>query len=230
MSKYGIISAMKIESKVIIENMILNKVIELCGFKFHIGRIGDIEIVLTNCSVGKVNAACCTQILIDNFKVDYIINTGIAGAIDSKLKLKDIVISSDTTYFDVRKVQMKTCYPCQESFKASEELIDICTEACKQILPIENSYYVGRIATGDNFVSDNKLKQFIAQEFKAYCVEMEGAAIGHVAYLNNIPFIIIRSISDFADDVAEKIYDDFEKEAAIQSAQMTIKMIELSKI
>lgn len=230
MAKYGIISAMQIESNLIVENMALTKVIKLCGFKFHIGTIGDVEVVLTNCSVGKVNAACCTQALIDHFKVDYIINTGIAGAINHRLKLKDIVISSDTTYFDVRKIQMKTCYPYQENFKASKELIDIYVEACKQILPIDNSYYVNRIASGDNFVSDDKLKQSIAEEFTPYCVEMEGAAIGHVSHLNNIPFVIIRSISDLADDVAESVYDNFEKEAALQSAKITIKMLELSKI
>ena len=227
MKRVGIISAMSIEMKLLQENMILEKELKICDFPFYVGAINNVPVILTTCSIGKVNAACCTQLLISNFNVDYIINTGIAGGIFNQLKLKDIVISSDVTYFDVRKIQMQTCYPHQETFQASEELISLSKKACEATLPDTQNYYVGRIATGDNFISSQSAKEKIMDEFSPYCVEMEGAAIGHVAYLNQVPFVVIRSISDFADDAAESTYEEFEAITSQQSAKITLKILEL---
>lgn len=227
MKTFGIISAMTVEIEQIYRSMNIEKELNICGFPFYIGSIYKVKVVLTTCSVGKVNAACCTQLMISNFDVDYIINTGIAGALYSELKLKDIVISSDVTYYDVRKIQMKTCYPCQESFKSSDELVELAQKACHSILGNEASYYKGRIATGDNFISTSEEKESIYNEFAPYCVEMEGGAIGHVAYLNHTPFVIIRCISDLADDEAAVTYEEFETIAAIRSAKITLKILEL---
>ena len=227
MKIFGIISAMSVEIEHILNSMYIEKEMKICGFPFYVGSINSIRVILTTCSIGKVNAACCTQLLISNFNVDYIINTGIAGGLYSELKPKDIVISSDVTYFDVRKLQMKSCYPCQESFESSLELVELAQKACQEILGNENNHYKGRIATGDNFISTQEDKDKINNEFAPYCVEMEGGAIGHVAYLNKVPFVVIRCISDLADDEAETTYEEFEEIASIQSAKITLKILDL---
>lgn len=227
MKIFGIISAMSVEIKHILKAMHIEKELNICGFPFYVGSVNNSPVVLTTCSIGKVNAACCTQLLISHFNVDYIINTGIAGGLYSELQLKDIVISSDVTYFDVRKLQMKSCYPCKESFESSVELVALAQKACQEILGTENKHYIGRIATGDNFISSQEEKEKINSEFAPYCVEMEGGAIGHVAFLNHVPFVVIRCISDLADDEAETTYEEFEKAASIQSAKITLKILDL---
>ncbi|MGL6175170.1 MAG: 5'-methylthioadenosine/adenosylhomocysteine nucleosidase [Cellulosilyticaceae bacterium] len=226
MKRFGIISAISLEMEHILNNMVIEEELKICGFLFYTGCINHVPIVLTTCSVGKVNAACCTQLLISNFDVNYIINTGIAGGIHHTLKVKDIVISSDITYFDVNNAQMKKYYPHQENFTSSIELVALSQKACEEVLPPDISFYVGRIATGDRFVSTQDDKQKIRDEFNPHCVEMEGGAIAHVAYLNQVPFVVIRAISDLADDGAKNTYDTFKEHAARQSANITLKILQ----
>lgn len=227
MRTIGIIGAMDVEIRLIKERLEIIDEKTYAGFKFCICKFKSINIVLTACGVGKVNAASCTQILIDRFNVTEIINTGIAGGLYSKIKVCDIVISDNVTYHDVKQAQMKNLFPFKECFKANNHLKEIAIKAYENSMLNNYNYYVGRIVTGEAFVSDDKLKELIIRDYSPHCVEMEGAAIGHVADINDIPFIVIRSISDNADNDASFSYDEFEEKASNNSAILVLKMIEL---
>lgn len=227
MKTIGIIGAMDIEIELIKDKMMIENEKQYAGFKFYIGKYQGLIIVLTSCGVGKVNASSCTQILIDKFNVTEIINTGIAGSLNDKVKLCDIVISDNVTYHDVRQVQMKNCFPFKEFFTASKQLMELAIKAYESIKPQNYNCHIGRIVTGEGFVCDDDLKKAIINNYKPYCVEMEGAAIGHVAEINKVPFIIIRSISDNADNNATLNYDEFESIAANNSAMLVLNILEL---
>jgi len=223
----GIIGAMNVEIELIKLKINILETITYAGFKFYLGKYKDLSIVLSSCGVGKVNAASCTQVLITKFNVTEIINTGIAGSLNEKVKICDVVIASNVTHHDVRKQQMKSWFPFQEDFKSCENLRNIAVKAYEISDLKEHNYHIGRIVTGESFVSDKDLKKVIIEEYAPHCVEMEGGAIGHVAHINNIPFIIIRSISDNADENATVSYENFESIAANKSAELVINMLEI---
>lgn len=220
---------MNIEIELIKDKMVVEYEKGYAGFTFYGGKYKGLNIVLTSCGVGKVNASSCTQILIDKFNVAEIINTGIAGSLNGKVKLCDIVISDNVTYHDVRQEQMKNCFPFKEFFTASKDLRELAIKAYKS-KPRNYNYHIGRIVTGEGFVCDDDLKKVIMNNYNPYCVEMEGAAIGHVAEINEVPFIIIRSISDNADNNATLNYDEFENIAANNSALLVLNMLELMSV
>lgn len=227
MSIIGIIGAMDLEIKLLRDNMSSLKKNSIAGINYYIGKIEEKDVILTCCGIGKVNAAACTQILIDRFKVDCIINTGIAGGLHMDVKVCDLVISNDVTYHDVRKRQMKNHFPFKERFDGDKRLIECALKACKLSKNENSKYHVGSIVTGDSFVSDNIIKKRIMDEYSPHCVEMEGAAIGHVAHINDIPFVVIRSISDNADNEATMCYESFEKISANHSATVVLNMIKI---
>jgi adenosylhomocysteine nucleosidase len=224
MKKIGIIGAMQIEIDLIIEKMEVLEESTHAGFSFYTGMLKGKLIVLTRCGVGKVNAASCTQILIDRFEVDCIINTGIAGSLKQDVCIGDLVISSDVTHHDVRKAQMRNLFPFQETFIANKDLIDLAVKACN-VSERKPTFHCGRIVSGECFVEDTKLKDGLITDYAPACVEMEGSSIGHVAYINNIPFVIIRCISDNADEEAIYTYENFEKMAGDLSASIVIELI-----
>ncbi len=230
MKTIGIIGAMNIEIELIKNKIIIEDERKYAGFIFYIGKYKGLNIILTSCGIGKVNAASCTQILIDRFNVTEIINTGIGGSLNKKVGLCDIVISENVTYHDVRQTQMKTYFPFKEFFTANKQLVEIAVKAYENMSPKEYNYHIGRIVTGEAFVCDDDLKEEIISRYNPYCVEMEGAAIGHVAEINEVPFIIIRSISDNADDNATLNYDEFEIIAANNSAMIILNMLDLISI
>ncbi|MGL6106967.1 5'-methylthioadenosine/adenosylhomocysteine nucleosidase [Romboutsia sp.] len=221
----GVIGAMPIEIKLIKEKLNIIDTKEYAGFKFYIGTMNNLKVILTSCSVGKVNAASCTQILIDKFDVTHIINTGIAGSLKNDVKICDIVISDNVTHHDVRKKQMKEWYPNQEYFETDLHLVNVSIEAFNKLKLEDISYHKGRIVSGEAFICDNNIKDKIISEYEPCCVEMEGSAIGHVAHMNKIPFIIIRSISDNADEEANIKYNKFEELASINSAKLVYNML-----
>ena len=202
----GIIGAMDEEIERLKAKMEIAETKEKAGMTFFVGKMNGKNVVLVRSGIGKVNAAMCTQILIDVYQVDYVINTGIAGAISKELRIGDIVISEDLTYHDFD-------YEHRMYFKADQHLIELAKEACDNHLD-QQTYFVGRIATGDIFVSASEQKQKIIETCKAFCVEMEGAAIAHVAGFNYIPFVAVRSISDQADEEAEDTFWEFMNVAA----------------
>ncbi|WLR42982.1 5'-methylthioadenosine/adenosylhomocysteine nucleosidase [Bacillus carboniphilus] len=224
MKKIGIIGAMQVEI-----DLLINKVQNLtkftyAGFPFYHGELFSNEIIITNSGVGKVNAAACTQLLIDQFSVYSIINTGIAGSLDEAVKIYDVVISSDVTHHDVRVEQKKNLFPFQETFQADKQLIELALQTCAY-LKLNSTYHLGRIVSGESFIEDIEEKTRIVKNYAPACVEMEGSAIAQVAHINKVPFVIIRSISDNADENTTLDYKKYEEMAANQSAQIVLGML-----
>lgn len=227
--KIGIIGAMDVETALLLSKMTVLAKTEVAGFTYHACKYNELELIITTCGVGKVNAASCTQIMIDRFSPTAIINTGIAGGMKDHIKVCDVVISTELTYHDVRKEQMKSCFPFKESFKPCKNLYDLAIDATQSIHSTEFVCHTGKIVTGDSFVSDPVLKEKIQLSHDPACVDMESSAIAHIADINSIPFIVFRSISDNADDDATLSYEEFESKAADNSAQIVLKMLETIK-
>lgn len=229
MNKIGIIGAMKEEVDIVKEYMEIDGVVNLANLEFTKGSIYGKNVVLVECGIGKVNAAMCAQILISEFKVDALINTGVAGALNENLDVLDIVVSEDALYHDFDVTGFG--YPIGQIprmetsiFKADQRLIDAAMESANDVLK-ENKIMKGRIVTGDIFVENKELKDKLVDTFGGYCTEMEGASIAHVATLNEIPFVIIRSMSDKADGSADITYDEFMVVAAKHSRDILLNML-----
>lgn len=227
MRRIGIIGAMEVEIELLKDMVEIKEEIVYAGVRYYTGKYKNLPIVLCSSGVGKVNAASCTQALIDKFQVTHIINTGIAGGLGKGIKVGDTVISTAVTYHDVRKEQMLELFPFVPEFKADEALIKVAVKAYEKEKFQGITHHQGRIVTGECFVDSNELKNSIIEKYNPLCVEMEGGAIGHVAHNNDIPFLIIRSISDNADDEARDIYDDFEAMASNNSARIVVNMLNI---
>jgi len=228
----GIIGAMDQEIDALIRQMKDKEEKTMAGMTFHHGKLWNNEAVVVKSGVGKVNMAVCTQLMIDLYEVDILINTGIAGGLHKDIEVGDIVISSDAMQHDVDVTSRGFKpgeIPFMESsvFKADPELAAMAKEACEIVNP-EIACYIGRVVTGDQFISDNRKKAEIIEKFDACCAEMEGAAMAQVAVLNKVPFVIIRAISDKADDQAKVLVKEFEEKAIVHTlkllAAMFIKM------
>ncbi len=229
MGRIGIIGAMDEEVDVLKGEMEVIEVRSIANMDFYIGKIAEREIVLVRCGIGKVNAAICTQILISELGANSVINTGVAGAINDDLDVLDIVISEDVLHhdFDVTGFGHKLGeIPRMEKsiFPSDKGLVDSALSASKKVLK-ENKSIKGRIVSGDIFVSDQKIKQSLLENFNADCTEMEGAAIGHTCYVNGVPFVIIRAMSDKADGSAHNNFNEFVQEAANHSKDIVKIMI-----
>lgn len=225
----GIIGAMDEEVAQIVEVMDIEKTEEKAGMTFRSGKLSGKDVVIVRSGIGKVNAAVCTQILADDFHADYVINTGIAGSLKSKIDIADIVISSDVLHHDMDATAFG--YPLGQvprmdtlSFKADEHLIQVAEESCAVAVP-DIGVHVGRVVSGDQFISAKDVKEKIEKNFDGYCTEMEGAAIAHTAYLNKIPFVILRAISDKADDSASMDYPTFEAKAIKNSVHLIKELV-----
>lgn len=200
MKKVGIIAAVTEEVEAIKQRVKNIKESTLLGLNIIEGRLGKSEVILVKCGVGKVNAARTTQILIDKFDIEYIINIGSAGSINDEVEYGDIVIGKylvqhdfDITAFGHEKGYISNIGVKLESDK---KLVKRCEYAIKQNIDDTYKIIVGTIATGDIFCTSIKMKEKIRQKFNADCVEMEGAAIAQTCFLSGIPYIVIRSISD----------------------------------
>ena len=198
--------------------------------EFYQGTFYGKEDVVVRSGIGKVNAAVCTQILVDDFQAEAVINTGIAGSLKAEINIGDIVVSTDALQHDMDAREFgypKGQIPQMEefSFPADEKLRKMAAKVCKEVNP-EISVFEGRICSGDQFISDKGVKDAIISEFGGFAVEMEGAAIGQAAYLNHIPFLVVRAISDKADGSANMDYAEFEMAAIEHSVKLTVKMIE----
>ena len=224
MRKLGIIGAMDVEVATLKEKMENKTVRTIAGSDYCEGKLEGMDAVVVQCGVGKVNAALCAQILCSCYGVTHIVNTGIAGSLNAELDIGDFVISQDAVYHDMDATNFG--YPmCQVpglpvlAFPADEMLMQQAYAAANAVNP--GHVRMGRVATGDQFVAEKALKNQIIQNTGAYCTEMEGAAIAHTAWKNGVPFVIIRAISDKADDSAEMDYPTFEAAAAKRCAQVT---------
>ncbi len=224
MNRIGIIGAMEIEVAQLKKDMENAQRVVKAGMEFVEGTLKGKQAVVVRSGVGKVNATACAQILADVFECDAVINTGIAGSLNPDINIGDIVISTDAVHYDV-DAHVFGYAPGQVpqmnvfSFAADESLAQKAVKVCARVNP-EITARRGRIASGDRFVADHSVKEWIRNTFHADCCEMEGAAIAQTCYLNSIPFIIVRAISDKADNSAQEDYDVFEKKAAQHSWQL----------
>ena len=193
----GIIGAEQQEIDLLLERLLLEKTVKKAGLSFFCGTIDSYPVVIVKAGIGKVNAAACTQMLIDLFDVKMIVNTGAAGSLDSRINIGDIVVSTEVIQHDL-------------SHEANPDV----------------TVYEGLILTGDQFISGQEKKNWLIDTFHGLCAEMEGGAIAHVASLNEVPFLIIRSISDKADGSATMDYTQFSKMASYHSARLVEALIE----
>lgn len=224
----GIIGAMDEEVAKLKECIEDVEIKTFASMEFYKGRISEKEIVIVRSGIGKVNAAVCAQILVDQYHVSAIINTGIAGSLNADINIGDIVLSKNALQHDVDAVAFGydlAVIPRMETsiFDGDENLIKIAKEVCKEKLNDIN-VFVGRVVSGDQFISEKAKKEWLIENFNADCTEMEGAAIAQTAYLNHIPFLIIRAISDKADDSAHMDYPEFES-MAIKNSVLILKSI-----
>ena len=227
MSTIGIIGAMQEEIEFLKSKMEVMQIKNIINTEFYMGKMYGNSVILVRSGIGKVNAAACTQVLVDMYGIDYIINIGVAGAISNELEIGDIVISSDTVHHDFDSLDGAGVISRMEEsfFKGDEELIKLAVSACENTLS-NGKFWIERVATGDVFVKSNEAKQLISDNFGAFCTEMEGAAIAQVCYLNKIPFVIIRAISDKADDTSQVSFETFVHEAAEKSSAIVEYIIE----
>lgn len=228
MKKIGIIGAMELEVETLKAQMADLSVTTRAGMDFCEGTLNGAAVVVVRCGIGKVNAALCVQILADLFAVTHVINTGIAGSLNAELDIGDILISRDAIHHDV-DVQIFG-YPLGEvpqlgvrAFPADEAMAQKALALCEK----ETDFRAipGRVVSGDQFISDGAVKDRLIAEFAGDCTEMEGASIAQGAWLNGLPFLIVRAISDKADGSAELDYPTFERMAAQHCAKLVHALV-----
>lgn len=224
MKKLGIIGAMEIEITTLKEHMEALTETKRAGMDFFEGILEGQPTVVARCGVGKVHAALCVQILRDCFGVTHVVNTGIAGSLCAALDIGDLVVSLDAMYHDFNCVGFG--YPMGQvpglpvTFQADETLIAYAFAGAETVHP--GHVKTGRVASGDQFICSKAQKDKIISVTQALCTEMEGAAIAQAAYVNGLPFVILRAISDKADDSAEMDYPTFEAIAAKRCAAVAM--------
>ena len=225
----GIIGAMEEEVAVLKQEMNIEETVNYASMQFCKGTLCGKNVVIVRSGIGKVNAAICAQVLADRFEVDILINTGIAGSLDAAIDIGDMVISTDLVEHDMDATifgdplgqvpRMDTF-----SFPAAASLIEKAVAANEEVNP-DIKTFTGRIVSGDQFVSSAEVKEKLVKNFGGKCTEMEGAAIAHAAYLNKISCVIIRAISDKADNSATMDYPTFEKKAIEHSVRLVRNLL-----
>lgn len=227
MTKLGIIGAMRIEVETLLDKMENVTMTKHAWSEYYEGTLEGLDVVVVQCGVGKVNAAMCAQILCSCYGVTHLVNTGIAGSLCADLDIGDLVVSRDAMYHDFDCNAFG--YPSGKvpgmdviAFPADETMMGYAFAAAEAVNPGHTR--IGRVASGDQFVAEKALKEKIIATTQGLCTEMEGAAIAQAAYRNGIPFVILRAISDKADDSAEMDYPTFERIAAHRCAEVTCKL------
>ncbi len=232
MMKLGIIGAMQVEVDTLVASLEQKMVRTVAGSEYYEGILEGLDVVVVQCGIGKVNAALCAQILCSEFRVTHLVNTGVAGSLDPELDIGDLLISRDAMHhdFDCGPVG----YPKGQvpgldvlAFPADTNLMTLAYTAAERVNPGHTK--LGRVASGDQFISGKEIKNQIIATTGASCTEMEGAPIAQVAYRNRIPYVILRAISDKADDSAEMDYPTFEAIAARRCAAVTMELCKLLK-
>ena len=230
--KLGIIGAMDLEIETLLGAMQVESQRRYAGSAYSEGVLMGLPVVVVQCGVGKVNAAIAAQVLCDCYQVTHLVNTGIAGSLDASLDIGDLVVSTDAMYHDFDCTHFGYPYgrvPGMDvtAFPADKLLSDLAFAAAEQGNPGHTRR--GRIASGDKFVAEKSVKEGIIAATGGLCTEMEGAAIAQTAYRNGVPFVILRAISDKADDSAQMDYPTFERLAAHRCAEVTRRLAEKLK-
>lgn len=219
----ALIGAMEEEIAKLLEKLKQTEVKRYAGTDFYQGQLNDTEVVVCRSGVGKVNAAICTQILVDRFQVGAVLFTGVAGALDPSLQIGDIVISRDCMQHDMDASALgfkvgEIPFMNKSAFKSDPQLIEWAEQAGKEIEGPR--IMIGRVLSGDQFIADRSEVARLREEFSGVCTEMEGAAVAQVCTLNEVPFVIVRSMSDRADGSAPENFAEFTKLAAERSIRI----------
>lgn len=229
----GVIGAMEEEVEILKEKMTITETVTEAGMTFYKGTLHGQQIVLARSGVGKVNAAVCAQLMISLFDVNYLINSGVAGTLRDGVDQGDIIISTDAVQHDFDVTALGD--PLGEIsrlgvtfFEADQTLIHIANQAFDNLNLDGIEAFEGRIASGDQFIAGGPTQERIQTHFAPSAVEMEGAAIAHVAYINKVPYVIIRSISDKANGEADLSYEEFLPLAAKNASLLMEEIIKLS--
>lgn len=224
MKRIGIVFAMKEELNELLKIVELKKEYNIFDLNFYECIFNNMEIILVESGIGKVNSARATQILIDNYKVDYIFNIGVAGGLRENISVCDIVVGEklvqhdfDITPFNYEKGQI----PNVGKYIICDEYLVNLTKNIKT----DSKIFYGTIASGDIFVTDKKMANKISTKFDALCTEMEGASIAQVCYLSHVPFLVIRSISDSPNGNNQLTYDDFLLLSSKIVAKFTVELL-----
>ena len=226
----GIIGAMDVEVTSLKEAANITKTTKIAEMEFCEGSLGGKNVVIVKCGMGKVNAGICAHTLINDFHCTKIINTGVAGSLDSQIDIGDIVVSTDAVQhdFDVEAIGFKKGeipYTGLIAFPADEELRAAAVEAVQQSAS-DIRVFEGRVCSGDQFICTKDQKDTIVNDFGGMCCEMEGAAIAQTCYLNSTPFVVIRAISDKPDGAGAVDFNEFQAEAAARCAKIVQYMAE----
>lgn len=229
MNRIGIIGAMDEEVSNLLNYMNDKELVNTAGMEFHRGKLEGKEVVIVRSGIGKVNAAVCAQTLVNLFQVEALINTGVAGSLNNDINITDIVLSTDALQHDMDATQFGYDYGViprmkESIFKADEHMLSIAKAVCSQELN-EVGVFCGRVVSGDQFVASKEKKDWLVATFQGDCTEMEGAAIAQVAYLNQIPYLVIRAISDKADQSAQMAYDEFEHIAIGNTVKLLLGLV-----
>ena len=222
--RIGIIGAMEEEVAQLKQEMKIEETIDYASMQFCKGQLCGKDVVIVRSGIGKVNAGICAQVLVDKFEVDVLVNTGIAGSLDAAIDIGDMVVSTDLVEHDmdasifgdpIGQIPRMDTF----SFPADASLVEKAVAANQEVNP-DIQTFTGRIVSGDQFISSAEAKERLVSNFQAKCTEMEGAAIAHAAYLNGVSCVIIRAISDKADNSATMDYPTFEKKAIEHSVRL----------
>ena len=222
--RIGIIGAMEEEVAQLKQEMKIEETVDYASMQFCKGQFCGKDVVIVRSGIGKVNAGICAQVLVDKFEVDVLVNTGIAGSLDADIDIGDMVVSTDLVEHDmdasifgdpIGQIPRMDTF----SFPADASLVEKAVAANQEVNP-DIQTFTGRIVSGDQFISSAEAKERLVSNFQAKCTEMEGAAIAHAAYLNGVSCVIIRAISDKADNSATMDYPTFEKKAIEHSVRL----------
>ncbi|MBA4492831.1 5'-methylthioadenosine/adenosylhomocysteine nucleosidase [Paenactinomyces guangxiensis] len=224
----GIIGAMDSEISRFLDEMEQVETQEFFGIVYYRGKLCNVPAVVCKSGVGKVNAAVCTQVLIDRYQAESVIFTGVAGALHPELEIGDLVISTECQQHDIDASPLgfpQGTIPFQEAsvFPADACLIERAKKAGGQIEGVK--VLLGKVLSGDQFISDVRKVKELREKFNGTCVEMEGAAVAHVCHLIGVPYVVIRSMSDRADHSAQVNFMEFTELAAERSCAMVRNML-----
>ena len=226
--KIGVIGAMQMEVDNLKEALTDTSSVTYSGVNFVCGKMDDVEVVAAVCGIGKVFAAICAEAMILKFDVDMVINIGVGGSLTKDLGVLDVALADKVVQHDMDTSPLGDPYGLLSGLNeiflpTSEPMRNLMAECLKE----EGvSYRIGTIATGDQFIATKEQKDWIREHFEAIAAEMEGGSIGHVCYVNQIPFLILRSISDSEGGAMD--YQTFAEKAAIQSIDVVIRFIKRS--
>ncbi len=225
----GIIGAMDEEVAALKAAVTGAKTTTVAGMEFCAGKLDGADVVVVQCGMGKVNAGVCAHTLINEFGCSRIINTGVAGSLDAQIDIGDIVVSTDAVQHDftveaIGFAKGEIPYTGLYAFPADAAMRQAAVEAARAVAP-EIRVFEGRVCSGDQFINTKEQRETIISGFGGLCCEMEGGAIAQVCYLNSTPFVVIRAISDKADESEEVNYEEFKAASAARCAAIVRYMI-----